>query len=60
MNKAVAEELSAASSAVSRNVDEIAGLTRELRTACSGIRESSAGLSHLAGDLKGMVECFRG
>ncbi|WP_136523998.1 methyl-accepting chemotaxis protein [Geomonas ferrireducens] len=53
------EEQSASSSEVSHNVDEIAGLTRELRTACSGIRESSAGLSHLAGDLKGMVEWFR-
>ncbi|MBU5635311.1 HAMP domain-containing protein [Geomonas sp. Red69] len=53
------EEQSATSSEVAGNVDEIAGLTRELRTACSGIRESSDGLSSLAGDLKGMVGWFR-
>ena len=53
------EQQSASSSEVSHNVDEISGLTRELRTACSGIRESSDGLSRLAGDLKGMVEWFR-
>ncbi|MBJ6748890.1 methyl-accepting chemotaxis protein [Geomonas anaerohicana] len=53
------EEQSATSSEVGQNVGEIAGLTRELRVACSGIRESSAGLSSLASELKGMVEWFR-
>ncbi|GFO62545.1 methyl-accepting chemotaxis protein [Geomonas paludis] len=53
------EEQSATSVEVGQNVDEIAELTRELRVACSGIRQSSAGLSCLAGELKGMVEWFR-
>lgn len=53
------EEQSAASREVSENVDEIAMLTREVRASCSGIRESSDGLSRLAGDLKVMVSWFR-
>ena len=53
------EEQSAASSEVSHNVEEISLLTRELRTACSGIRESSDGLSRLASDLNGMVGWFK-
>jgi methyl-accepting chemotaxis protein len=53
------EEQSAASREVSENVDEIAMLTREVRASCSGIRESSDGLSRLAGELKVMVSWFR-
>lgn len=53
------EEQSAASGEVSGNVEEIAMLTREVRASCSGIRESSDGLSRLAGELHGMVAWFR-
>lgn len=53
------EEQSAASSEVSGNVEEIALLTREVRASCSGIRESSDGLSRLASELHGMVAWFR-
>uniref|UniRef100_C6E909 Methyl-accepting chemotaxis sensory transducer n=1 Tax=Geobacter sp. (strain M21) TaxID=443144 RepID=C6E909_GEOSM len=53
------EEQSAASSEVSGNVEEIAMLTREVRASCSGIRESSDGLSRLAGELHGMVAWFK-
>ncbi|GAW68096.1 methyl-accepting chemotaxis protein [Geoanaerobacter pelophilus] len=53
------EQQSAASREVSGNVDEIAMLTREVRASCSGIRESSDGLSRLAGELNVMVSWFR-
>ena len=54
-----AEEQSAASGEVSRNMENAAAVTKQLQTSVAGIRGSSDELSRLASDLNATVSWFK-